>query len=146
MAIFDLLHFFGLEVFKIEAAGFDDDASSSEGGGGQVDEVGDDEEEDEDKENKALDEFDELITVEVPRKRRSKKFDLGAEVLALLTDLLDSDVRHSFYHSYQTSWQYLSNASVLSSSCEWATAWTEMENIGFRRKSLALVLLCFMRV
>jgi len=88
VAIFDLLHFFGLEAFKLEMAEEDktvvqdmsvkDDADSSEPL----------EEED----------FDDLLSENSsqPPKQQEDVTDIGANILTILTDLLDSDVSEPY--------------------------------------------------
>jgi hypothetical protein len=78
-AIFDLLHFFGLEVFKVEPT---------------VDKNRDTSPEDDDEgKDDCSDEFDDLTSDNSSEPQQTEKTNFGADVLGLLTDLLDSSVR-----------------------------------------------------
>lgn len=86
-AIFDLLHFYGLEVFKVEPT-VDKDKDTSAG-------------DDDEGKNDSSDEFDDLTSENSSEPRQMEKTDFGADILALVTDLLDSSVRifSDFSHS-----------------------------------------------
>ena len=96
VAIFDLLHFFGLEAFKLEttttAANDDDDDDKTSAATADTDDdsapakEADDELDDDD--------FDDLHSdaSSQPQQQPQDSTDIGADILTILTDLLDSNV------------------------------------------------------
>jgi len=81
--LFDLLHFFGLKEFNIEAEVSEKTAPSS--GGSRDKELSD----------LSAEDFEDAATPKVPEG--SDKGEVGVSVLTILTDLLDSDVSVSLF-------------------------------------------------
>jgi len=81
-AIFDLLHFFGLEAFKLETAAEEDDKAAVLDASNSV------------KEADVSDDYDDLHSEDSsqPPQQQSEESNIGANILAILTDLLDSNV------------------------------------------------------
>lgn len=80
--IFDLLHFFGLEAFKLEMAQ-EDDKTTGPDTSVKVADVSD-----------QLDDFDDLHSENSSQPpQQQDATDIGADILTILTDLLDSNVR-----------------------------------------------------
>jgi len=79
-AIFDLLHFFGLEAFKLEAVQE------------EKTEVPSSPDRDADRSGE-LDDFDDLHSENSSQPpKQQETSDIGADILTILTDLLDSNV------------------------------------------------------
>lgn len=82
-AVFDLLHFFGLEAFKLEMVEEDkptvagSPARDADGSAAELDE-----------------DFDDLHSENSsqPSQQQPETSDIGADILTILTDLLDSNV------------------------------------------------------
>jgi len=88
IAVFDLLHFFGLEAFKLETT--QDDKTT----------VPDAAVKDADASNQ-LDDFDDLHSENSSQHSRQQEVpDIGADILTILTDLLDSNVSWTFANIY----------------------------------------------
>jgi len=86
-AIFDLLHFFGLEAFKIDAAPTDKAAVAQKTDGDS---------------SCGSDDFDDLHSESSSEVPQADKPDIGADIMAILTDLLDHNVCRFYVY-------YLSN-------------------------------------
>jgi len=113
-AIFDLLLFFGLEAFKLEmttpddndktstAAETDEDSTREK----QSDRSGDDQLDDDN------DDFDDLHSEasSQPLQQQQETTDIGADILTILTDLLDSNVSRvlqNFSYVYIVTYLFL---------------------------------------
>jgi len=84
IAIFDLLHFFGLEAFKLDVA--QEDKTSGPNGSVKDADVSDE-----------VDDFDDLHSENSSQPPQQQETpDIGADILTILSDLLDSDVSQMF--------------------------------------------------